>query len=122
MAGTPPGKFLQPEKKFRDAHLERFSIYVGQRVFTVKTQAFGDVVLVPSEDADGPADGDKVQAELHLTAEPDVIPKNAVFGRVGATFPNLKAKKKSREMETGKKAMILFTAGFGAVRCSDIAL
>jgi len=28
-------------------------------------------------------------------------------------------KKKSQEMETGKTAMIFFTAGFGAVRCSD---
>ena len=55
-------------------------------------EAFGDVVLVPGEDADGSADGDKVQAELHLTAEPDVIPDDAIFGRVGATFPNLTTK------------------------------
>ena len=54
----------------------------------MRTEAFGNVVLVPGEDADGPADGDKVQAELHLTAEPNVIPDDAIFRRVGATFPN----------------------------------
>ena len=58
----------------------------------MRTQAFGDVVLVPGEDADGSADGDKVQAELHLTAEPDVITDNPVFSGVGATFPNLTPK------------------------------
>ena len=60
----------------------------------MRTEAFGDVVLVPGEDADGSADGDKVQAELHLTAKPDVIPDYAIFGRVGATFQDLSAKKK----------------------------
>ena len=57
-------------------------------------EAFGDVVLVPGEDADGPADGDKVQAELHLSAEPDMVAHHAIFGRVGGAFPNLSAKKK----------------------------
>ena len=51
-------------------------------------QPFCDVVLVPGEESDGFADGDKLQAELNLTAEPDVIPDDAIFGRVGATFPN----------------------------------
>ena len=60
----------------------------------MRTEAFGDVVLVPGEDAYGFADGDKVQAELHLAAEPDVIPDDAILGRVGATFPDLSAKKK----------------------------
>ena len=55
----PPGKFSQPEKKFRDAHLECFAIYVGQGVFAVGAEAFGDVVLVPGEEADGLANGDK---------------------------------------------------------------
>ena len=68
----------------------------------MRSEPFGDVILVPGEDAYGFADGDKVQAELHLSAEPDVIPDDAIFGRVGATFPNLTAKKKSRKMETGK--------------------
>jgi len=47
---------------------------------------------VPSEDTDGLADRNKVESELHLAAEPDVIPDNAVFGGVGATFPNLTTK------------------------------
>ena len=58
----------------------------------MRTEAFGDVVLVPGEDADGSADGDKIQAELHLTAEPDVIPDDAIFGRIGGAFPNLATK------------------------------
>jgi len=55
----------------------------------VRTQAFGDVVLVPGEDADGYADGDKAQAELHLAAKPDMIADDPVVSRVGAAFPNL---------------------------------
>ena len=59
----------------------------------MRSEPCGDVILVPCEDADGLADGDKVQAKLHLAAEPDVIPDDAIFGRVGATFPDLSAKK-----------------------------
>ena len=33
MAGTPPDQFSQPKKKFRDAHLERFAIYVSEGIF-----------------------------------------------------------------------------------------
>jgi len=57
----------------------------------VGAEAFCNVVLVPGEESDGFADGDKLQAELHLAAEPDVIPDNAIFGWVGATLPNLTA-------------------------------
>lgn len=51
-------------------------------------QSFCDVIPVPSKEADGIADGDKLQAELHLTAKPDVIPDDAIFSRVGAALPN----------------------------------
>ena len=83
---------LEAKPCFGGTLTDGFSVYIRQRIFAVRTEAFGDVVLVPGEDADGSADGDKVQAELHLTAEPDVIPDNAVFGGVGATFPNLTVK------------------------------
>ena len=82
---------MNAESKFCDAHPERFTIYTRQRVFGVRTEAFGDVILVPSEESDGHADGDKLQAELHLAAEPDVITDDAIFGRVGATFPDFTA-------------------------------
>ncbi|PHX63352.1 MAG: hypothetical protein CK551_06455 [Planctomycetaceae bacterium] len=55
-------------------------------------EAFGNVVLMPWEKTDRFADGDKLQAELYLPAEPDVIPDNAIFGRVGAALPNLTTK------------------------------
>ena len=74
--------------------MEYFAIHVGQGVFIVRTDSFCDVIPVPSKEADWLADGGKVQAELDLTAEPDVIPDDAIFTRVGATFPGLLAKKK----------------------------
>ena len=54
-------------------------------------QPFCDVVLVPGEESYGFADGDELQAELHLTAEPDVIPDDAIFCRVGTALPNSSA-------------------------------
>ena len=53
--------------------------------------AFCDVVLVPGENADGFADGDQLQAQFHLSAEPGVIADYAVLSRVGATLPNSSA-------------------------------
>ena len=58
----------------------------------MRTEAFGDIVFVPSEESDGIPDRDKLQAALHLAAEPDVIPDDAIFGRVGAALPNLTMK------------------------------
>ena len=55
------------------------------------TDAFCDVVLVPGENADGFADGDQLEAQFHLSAEPDVIADYAVLSRVGATLPNSSA-------------------------------
>ena len=83
---------LEAVPGFGRAQAEGFSVYIRQCVFAVTTEAFSDVVLVPGEDADGSAVGDKVQAELHLTAEPDVITDDAIFGRVGGAFPNLTTK------------------------------
>ena len=83
---------LEAKPCFGGTLTDGFSVYIRQRIFAVRTEAFGDVVLVPGEDSDGLADRDKVQAKPHLSAEPDVIPDNAVFGGVGATFPNLTVK------------------------------
>jgi hypothetical protein len=83
---------FESEREFGDPHPKHFAIYVGQGVFIVRTDSFCDVIPVPSKEADWLADGDKVQAELHLTAEPNVIADNAVFVRVGTTFPNLVTK------------------------------
>ena len=58
----------------------------------MRAESFGDVILVPGEESDGFTDGDKLKAELHLAAEPDVIPDDAIFGRVGAALPNLATK------------------------------
>ena len=58
----------------------------------MRAESFGDVVLVPGEKSDGLPDGNKLEAKLHLTAEPDVIPDDAIFGGVGATFPDLTTK------------------------------
>ena len=55
--------------------------------------AFGNVVLVPGENADGFADGDQLQAQFHLSAEPDMIAHDAILSGVGATLPNSTAKK-----------------------------
>ena len=54
-------------------------------------EAFGDVVLVPGEKTDGFADGDQLQAQFYLSAEPDVIADYAALSRVGATLPNSSA-------------------------------
>jgi hypothetical protein len=54
---------------------------------------------VPSEESDGLADGDKLKAELHLAAKPDVIPDDAVFDRVGATFPNSSAEQEGTGLD-----------------------
>ena len=51
---------LEAEPCFGGAQAEGFSAYIRQRVFAVRTEAFGDVVLVPGEDADGFANGNKV--------------------------------------------------------------
>ena len=83
---------LEAEPGFGRAQAEGFSVYIRQCVFAVTTEALRDVILVPSEDADRFADRDKFQAELYLAAKPDVIPDDAIFGRVGATFPDLSAK------------------------------
>ena len=80
------------ELKFGETHGKGFSIHIGQGIFPVGAESFRNVVLVPGEDADGSADGNKVQADLHLTAEPDVVAHHAIFGRIGATFPNLATK------------------------------
>jgi len=60
----------------------------------MRAESFGDVVLVPGEKSDGLPDGNKLEAKLHLTAEPDMIAHYAVLSWVGATFPDLSAKKK----------------------------
>jgi len=83
---------FEAEREFGDPHPKRFAIYVGQSVFIVGADSFCDVIPVPSKEADWLADGAKVQAELDLTAEPDVISDDAIFGRVGAAVPNLTAK------------------------------
>ncbi len=90
---------LEAEPCFGGAQAECFSVYIRQRVFAVRTEAFGDVVFVPSEESDRFADGDKLQAELHLAAEPDVIPDDAIFGRVGAALPNLTTKQEGAGLD-----------------------
>ena len=54
--------------------------------------AFCNVVLMPRENTDGVADGDQLEAQFHLSAEPDMIPHDAVLSGVGAPFPNLTTK------------------------------
>ena len=83
---------FEAEREFGEPHPKRFAMDISQSIFSVGAEAFSNVVLVLGEDADGPADGDKLQAELHLAAEPNVIADNAVIVRVGTTFPNLATK------------------------------
>ena len=80
------------EEQFGKSHRKRFAIYVSEGIFLVRPDSLGDVILVPSKEADGFSDGNKVEAELNLAAKPDVIPDDAIFGRVGATLPNLTTK------------------------------
>ena len=90
---------FEAEREFGDPHPKHFAIHVGEGIFAVGADSFCDVVLVPGEDADGSAVGDKVQAELHLTAEPDVIPDDAIFCWVGATLPNLTTKQEGAGLD-----------------------
>ena len=89
-----PQKVTKSEEQFGKSHWEGLAIYIGQGVFLVGSETFSDVILMPSEESDGFADGDKLQTELHLSTEPDVIPDDAIFGRVGAALPNLATKEK----------------------------
>ena len=50
---------LEAEPCFGGTQTNGFSGYIRQCVFAVRTEAFGDVVLVPGEDTDGFADGNK---------------------------------------------------------------
>ena len=54
---------------------------------------------MPSEESDGLADGDKLKAELHLAAKPDVIPDDAVFDRVRAALPNSSAEQEGTGLD-----------------------
>lgn len=83
---------FEAEREFGGPHPKRFAIHTIQSIFAVGAEAFGNVVLMPWEKSDRFADGNKLEAELHLAAEPDVIPDDAIFGRVGATFPDLTTK------------------------------
>ena len=80
------------EEQFSKSHWEGLAIHVSEGIFLVRPDSLGDVILMPSEESDGFADCNKLEAELHLVAEPDVIPDDAIFGRVRATLPNLTAK------------------------------
>ena len=53
--------------------------------------AFGNVVLVPGENTDGFPNGDQLQAQFHLSSEPDMIAHDAVLSRVAAALPNSSA-------------------------------
>ena len=53
--------------------------------------AFCNVVLMPRENTDGVADGDQLEAQFHLSAEPDMIAHDAILSGVGATLPNSSA-------------------------------
>ena len=52
-------KVAEAEPKFGQTHLKPFAIHIGEGIFPVRTESFGDVVLMPGEDSDRLANGNK---------------------------------------------------------------
>ena len=90
---------LEAEPCFGSTQAEGFSVYASQRIFAVRTEAFGDVVLMPGEKADRFADRNKFQAQLHLPAEPSMVAHHAVLSGVRVTFPDFTAVQKRASLD-----------------------
>ncbi len=54
-----PQKVTKSEEQFGKSHWEGLAIHVSEGIFLVRPDSLGDVVLVPGEEADGLANGDK---------------------------------------------------------------
>jgi len=93
------GQVVKTKPEFGRTHSQGFTIYIRQGVFPVGTEAFGDVVLVPGEDADGLADRNQLEAQFHLAAEPDMVAYHAVLNGIMAAFPNLTAKEEGATLD-----------------------
>ena len=90
---------VESEPQSGQAHPQAFTVHIGQGVLAVGPKPLGDVIFVPGKDADGFADGNQLQAQLHLAAEPDMVSHHAIPGRVGATFPNLTAEEEGAALD-----------------------
>ena len=87
-------KVAKAKPELGETHMKTFPVHLPQGVLPVGPKSPGDVVFVPGKNADRFTDGDQLEAQLHLAAEPDMVAHHPVLGWVGATLPDFPPEKK----------------------------